>query len=104
MDKALADALAKDRNQVIDMADEFAMRNAKDALLQWRELGEYLMVKYVDGVEKGMERGRFMQNDQHIPDKVIRRGYSQEYIDQFLVKPNPERFRQLTKEEMDQRK
>lgn len=92
------------RDQAIQMMQELAEVTAEKALVEWRELGEYLMVKYVDGVEKGMEKGQFMQNDKHIPGKVIRKGYSQEYIDNFLVKPDPNRFRVRTKEEMDKRK
>jgi len=92
------------RDQAIQLMQELADMSAEKALLSWRELGEYLMVKYVDGVEKGMENGKFMQNEQHIPGKVIRKGYSQEYIDNFLVKPNPDRFRVRTQEEMDKRK
>lgn len=92
------------RDEAIKLMQELADRTAEKALVEWRNLGEYLMVKYVDGVEKGMEKGQFMQNDKHVPGKVIRKGYSQEYIENFLVKPDPERFRVKTKEEMDKRK
>lgn len=105
VDKEAAN-LIKDggREQAIKMMQELADHSAEKTLAVWRELGEYLMVKYVDGVEKGMENGKFMQNDKHVPGKVIRKGYSQEYIENFLVKPDPERFRVKTKEEMDKRK
>lgn len=92
------------REEAIKIMQDLANHTAEKALIEWKRLGEYLMVKYVDGVEKGMENGKFMQNDKHVPGKVIRKGYSQEYIDNFLVKPNPERFRMKTKEEMDKRK
>jgi len=92
------------REQAIQLMQQMADECAEKSLAEWRNLGEYLMVKYVDGVEKGMENHRFMQNDKHIPGKVIRKGYSQEYIDNFLVKPDPERFRVHTQEEMDKRK
>lgn len=91
------------REQAINLMQELADRSADRALKEWKKLGEFLMVKYVDGVEKGMEKGKFMQNDKHVPGKVIRNGYSQEYIDQFLVKPDPDRFRVRTQEEMDKR-
>lgn len=92
------------REEAIKIMQDLANHTAEKALIEWKRLGEYLMVKYVDGAEKGMENGKFMQNDKHVPGKVIRKGYSQEYIDNFLVKPNPERFRMKTKEEMDKRK
>ena len=101
-----ATSLLKDggREQAIQLMQQLANDCAEKSLSEWKRLGEYLMVKYVDGVEKGMEKNKFMQNDKHIPGKVIRNGYSQEYIDNFLVKPDPERFRVRTKEEMDKRK
>lgn len=105
MDRRALEALKTDRDGAIRMMTNYSASMAEKAHHTWRSLGEYLMVKYVDGVVKGEEsRGRFMQNDAHIPGKVTRPGYSQEYIDNCLVKPNPERFRVRTQEEMDKRK
>ena len=78
--------------------------SAEKALTTWKKLGEYFMVKYLDGAIKGEQNGKFMQNDKHIPGKVLRPGYSKEYIEHELVNPNPERFRAKTAEEMNKRK
>lgn len=105
MDRRALESLKTDREGTIRQLTEYSARMAEKAINTWRNLGEYLMVKYVDGCQKGEERrGQFKQNDKHVPGEVIRKGYSQEYIDNCLVKPDPERFRVHTKEEMDKRK
>ena len=62
------------------------------------------MVKYLDDAIKGEKNGDFDGNHKRIPNKVTRPGYSSEYIDREFVRPNPERFRVKTAEEMDNRK
>ncbi|MBQ0007577.1 MAG: C69 family dipeptidase [bacterium] len=104
MDKKAQLILRDKPDQIVKILTEYSNSKADQALKEWRNLGEYLMVKYVDGVEKGMENGRFKMNNKAIPGEVIRKGYSQEYIESNLVKPNPERFRAKTKAEMDKRK
>ncbi len=96
--------LNNDHNQAIKMMTEFSCDCAAKAHATWKELGEFLIVKYVDGVEKGEKNGTIEVNEKGIPATVTRKGYSQEYIDDCLVKPDPERFRSKTKEEMDKRK
>ncbi len=44
-----------------------------------KKLGEYLMVKYVDGVIKREEDGQFKRNAYGQPASPIRPGYPDEY-------------------------
>ena len=62
------------------------------------------MVKYLDDAIKGEKNGQFDGNHKRIPNKVTRPGYPAEYIEKEFVRPNPERFRVKTAEEMEQRK
>lgn len=77
---------------------------AANAIDTWKKLGEYLMVKFLDGTVKGEKDGDFERNDFNVPQKVTRPGYSPEYIQRELVDPNPERYRSKTEEEMNNRK
>lgn len=90
--------------ELIPSLTKFSLRQAERAHKEWQELGQYLMVKFLDGTVKGEKNGRFLENDKHVPQEVKRPGYTKEYIERELVSPDPERYRVLTKEEMDNRK
>ncbi|MEA5045023.1 MAG: dipeptidase, partial [Petrimonas sp.] len=51
----------------------------RDGLQEWKELGRYLMVKYVDGVIKKEENGKFKRNPYGQPASPTRPGYSNEF-------------------------
>ena len=107
-------------NEAVKQADEFAITTdsvrmhkfltdfseaqANIAISEWKKLGEFLMVKYLDGVTKGEQNGTFEQNDKHIPNKVIRPGYPEDYNRKIFVTPHPERYRLKSNEEMEKRK
>ena len=90
--------------EVRTFLNQFCKVEAEKAINTWRKLGEYLMVKYLDDAIKGEKNGQFDGNHKRIPNKVTRPGYSSEYIEKEFVRPNPERFRVKTAEEMNNRK
>lgn len=104
------DALAKDiyatsPEDVSEFLTQYSINQAQRVFEDWKKLGAYFMVKYLDGVTKGQdENGNFLKNSHNIPQKVIRPGYTEEYSREVFVKPDPERFRYRTQEEMDNRK
>ena len=51
----------------------------KNGLQEWKKLGQYLMVKYVDGVIKREKDGEFQRNPHGEPASPIRAGYSEEF-------------------------
>lgn len=79
----------------------FSNTQAENVTAAWRKLGEYLLVKHLDGVVKKEANGRFLQNNKGIPPGVIRPGYPEEFLRQ-MVKENPG-LRAKTEEEMNQR-
>ena len=93
-----------DPNAVSDMLTAFSLEQADLALQTWKRLGEYLMVKFLDGVIKGEKDGQFEQNDKRIPQRVIRPGYPEDFNRKEFVEPNPERFRLKSQEELNERK
>jgi dipeptidase len=104
-EKHIAKLIEKGENkQVQKFLNQFCKIQAEKAISSWKKLGEYLMVKYLDDAIKGEKNGQFDGNHKRIPNKVTRPGYSSEYIEKEFVRPNPERFRVKTAEEMENRK
>jgi hypothetical protein len=50
-----------------------------NGLSEWKKMGEYMMVKYVDGVVKKEENGEFKRNEHGEPASPNRPGYSNEH-------------------------
>ncbi len=85
-----------------DFLTDFCHTQAKNVFNAWKKLDEYLLVKYMDGVIKKEENGKFAQNEKKIPPTVIRPGYPEEFLRQ-MVAENPG-LRVKTEAEMKQRK
>ncbi|MCD8165864.1 MAG: C69 family dipeptidase [Bacteroides sp.] len=58
----------------------------------WKKLGEFLIVKYNDGVVKREKEGVFERNEIGQPAPVIRPGYPQEFLEE-LVKATGTRYK-----------
>ncbi len=59
---------------------QFSCSQAEESTDAWRKLGEYLLVKYMDGNVKIEKNGAFEQNEFHIPSGIIRPGYPEEFL------------------------
>ncbi|HEY5589439.1 MAG TPA: C69 family dipeptidase [Paludibacter sp.] len=81
---------------------DFSLAQAEKSTASWKKLGEYLLVKYMDGNIKKEQDGKFLQNESGIPLRIIRAGYPEEFL-RKMVKENPG-TRVLTVEEMKNRK
>ncbi len=105
-EKVALELYKEDPKQAIDYLTKFSKDESQYALTEWKKLGEYLMVKFVDGCVKNEVDGKFMKNHKNIPpgDGLSRPGYSEEYNRATFVQPDPERFRLKTQKEMDNRK
>ncbi len=68
----------------------------------WRQLSEFLLVKFLDGNIKKEENGKFVKNEYGLPPTIIRAGYPEE-IQREMVKENPG-LRKKSQEELDKRK
>jgi hypothetical protein len=81
---------------------DFSISQAENSTIAWRKLGEYLLVKYMDGNIKKEKDGKFVQNVDKIPPSIIRAGYPEEFL-RKMVKENPG-LKQKTEAEMNNRK
>ncbi|MDR2683277.1 MAG: C69 family dipeptidase, partial [Dysgonamonadaceae bacterium] len=51
-----------DREKTLTFLTDYSAQVAQTALDEWKQLGEYLTVKYMDGVVKKEANGQFLQN------------------------------------------
>ncbi len=72
----------------------YSVERAQATTQRWKELGEYLMVKYMDGNVKKESNGQFKRNDYGLPESPDFPGYGEPFYkqvvketgDQFLIK------------------
>lgn len=57
---------------------------AQNTLDTWKHLGEFLLVRYNDGVVRGVENGKFEVNSIGQPGRVKRVGYPQAFLEEYV--------------------
>lgn len=80
----------------------FSHSQAENSTKAWKKLGEYLLVKYMDGNIKKEKDGKFLQNEFHIPPSIIRAGYSDEIKRKIAAESPGQRVK--TEKELKERK
>ncbi len=70
----------------------YSCQMAQSTLASWKQLGEFLVVKYNDGVVKRVKGRTFERNSIGQPARVIRPGYPQEFLKEY-VKQTGERYK-----------
>ncbi len=91
----LVDFYNKGKEEVIvDLVNDYAKHVAKESTDAYRDLAQYLLVRFMDGnMKKVDEEGKFQYNDYGIPLYPEFPGYSQEYYDQIARSPYGEHLR-----------
>lgn len=69
----------KNPKEAIDFLTQFSASNANQATARWKQLGEYLIVKYIDGNVKKEENGHFKRNPYGLPASPDFPGYDETY-------------------------
>lgn len=82
-EKAL-DIFNKSQSEAVYFLTEYTNGLIKDGLHEWKKLGHYLLVKYVDGVIKREENGEFQRNPYGQPATPKRPGYSNEFYKKVI--------------------
>jgi dipeptidase len=57
------DLLKEDRTKAVSFLTGYATKMAQNVTGRWKQFGEYLVVKYMDGVVKKEENGKFITNE-----------------------------------------
>lgn len=79
IDKAAAELYAKDPFEARKFLTWFSTTTADNATARWKKLGEYLIVKYIDGNVKKEENGKFKTNGYGLSAYPDFPGYDEEY-------------------------
>ena len=81
----IANAMYKDsKTEAVNFLTHYSNSNVEYGLSEWKKLGEYLMVKYLDGVVKKEENGEFKRNEYGQPASPNRPGYSNEHYRKII--------------------
>ena len=83
--------MAYARYEPIAYLTQYSCDAAEASTARWKKLGEYLMVKFLDGNVKQEENGKFKDNGYGLPDSPLFPGYSQEYYEE-IVRQTGNRF------------
>jgi hypothetical protein len=76
IDQAAAELMKSQGPEVArQFLTEYSVNEANAMTKKWKELGQYLMVKYVDGNIKKEEKGQFLRNDYGQPAAPLSPGY-----------------------------
>jgi dipeptidase len=78
--------------EAVEMLTNYSVNSAQDATARYRKLGEYLMVKYLDGNVKKEKDGKFERNAAGYPVQPDWPGYTQEYYN-TVVKGSGDRLK-----------
>jgi len=79
IDKAATELYNKDPEEARKFLTWFSTTTADGATARWKQLGEYLIVKYIDGNVKKEENGQFKRNQYGMPASPDFPGYDEDY-------------------------
>jgi dipeptidase len=73
------DLLKEDKNKAIAFLTNYSITEAQHAFDTWKSLGDRMLVKYIDGIIRKEENGRFKTNEYGKPTSPDRAGYSESH-------------------------
>ena len=79
LEKSVLDIFYDEPAKALATLDQYSREAADSSTVRWRELGEYLMVKYLDGNRKREKDGQFLYNPYGLPEYPDFPGYSDDY-------------------------
>jgi dipeptidase len=84
---------AKDTAGAIGVISDYSYNMAQQSTERWKKLGEYLMVKYMDGNVKKEKNNAFQRNPYGHPDTPNFPGYDEKYY-RNIIRETGDRFRE----------
>jgi phosphomannomutase len=82
----------KKKTDAVNYLTNYTNSIIKDGVAQWKKLGEYLLVKYMDGVIKKEENGVFKRNPYGKPTSPNRPGYPEDHY-RRIIKETGNRYK-----------
>lgn len=92
IDQAASELYRKNPAEAVKFLTWFSTTTADAATVRWKQLGEYLLVKYIDGNVKKEENGHFKQNGYGLSAYPDFPGYDEEYY-RSIVRSAGERLK-----------
>ena len=92
IDKAAQELYAKDPAETVKFLTWYSTTNSDSATARWKQLGEYLLVKYIDGNVKKEVNGQFKRNLYGQPASPDFPGYDEDYY-RSIVKSAGDRLK-----------
>ncbi|EJW92346.1 peptidase family C69 [gut metagenome] len=74
----------KDPSAAKEFLTNYTNLTAQSAIDMWKQLGEFLIVKYNDGVVRSVKNGKFERNEIGQPAAVKRPGYPKEFLEEYI--------------------
>ncbi|MEG1685933.1 MAG: C69 family dipeptidase [Bacteroides sp.] len=92
IESAAVKMYASNPDKAKDFLNNYTNMTAQTAFDAWKQLGEYLIVKYNDGVVKRIKDGKFERTNTGLAAPVIRPGYPTEFLEK-LVETTGDRYK-----------
>ncbi len=96
VDKAAVELYKNSPEDAVRYLTDYSISQAQNSTARWKELGEYLMVKFLDGNVKREENGKFQENGYGLPANPLFPGYSEDYY-RAIVKQTGDKFLETVK-------
>lgn len=84
VDRTAVELLEKDKTAALKYLTNYSCQQAERSTACWKKLGEYLLVKYIDGNTKKEKDGRFLDNGFGQAVSPDFPGYSEEFYRQIV--------------------
>ncbi len=75
IDKAAEMLYSNDKEKAKDFITQYSVNEANNMTEEWKKLGQYLLVKYIDGNIKKEKDGQFERTEYGLPASPIFAGY-----------------------------
>jgi hypothetical protein len=92
IEKEALNLYKKKKTDAVNYLTNYTNSTVKDGVAQWKKLGEYLLVKYIDGVIKKEENGVFKRNPYGKPAFPNRPGYPEDHY-RRIIKETGNRYK-----------
>ena len=79
LEKQAVETYNRNPEEAVEMLTQFSNRGAMEATARYKQLGEYLLVKYMDGRCKKEKDGHFLRTDEGYPAAPASPGYNDDY-------------------------
>jgi dipeptidase len=86
VDMTAMELYKKDPAQAVQYLTDYSLEQGNSTVKRWQQLGQYLLVKYIDGNVKAEKDGKFLKNGYTQPKQPVQPGYPQWWYKDIIEK------------------